>query len=160
MAEGQEVPPTGESVPHSGIVAPADRMPWLVFVGCVCVGLAGAVFIHLRWMVPLGGALLLFFVGWPLVGTLVTADDDLPGGWSNPDGDLRPPWLEAPFWGQIAGGLAVAAIGFAWDAGWRSRASLPCWLAALALAALALALFTRRWWLAVASTAALAAACL
>lgn len=24
---------------------------------------------------------------WPLIGFVVTVDDDLPGGWSNPDGD-------------------------------------------------------------------------
>lgn len=24
---------------------------------------------------------------WPLIGSLITIDDDLPGGWANPDGD-------------------------------------------------------------------------
>ena len=30
---------------------------------------------------------LLIILGWSSVGQLVTLDDDLPGGWSNPDGD-------------------------------------------------------------------------
>jgi len=29
---------------------------------------------------------------WPMLGTLVTFDDDLPGGWSNPDGSQKPPY--------------------------------------------------------------------
>ena len=53
---------------------------------------------------------LIGFVGLPLMGTLVTADDDLPGGWSNPDGTNIPPWRMAPFWGQIAMGVAVSAF--------------------------------------------------
>jgi hypothetical protein len=24
---------------------------------------------------------------WPLAGSLITIDDDIPGGWTNPDGD-------------------------------------------------------------------------
>lgn len=30
---------------------------------------------------------------WPTIGTLVTFDDDLPGGWSNPDGSQKPPYV-------------------------------------------------------------------
>ena len=30
---------------------------------------------------------LLIILGWSSIGQLVTLDDDLPGGWSNPDGD-------------------------------------------------------------------------
>jgi hypothetical protein len=30
---------------------------------------------------------LLILLGWSSLGQLVTLDDDLPGGWSNPDGD-------------------------------------------------------------------------
>jgi hypothetical protein len=63
--------------------------------------LVGAIAVRLWFDLSLGVSLLIFFVGWPLVGTLVTLDDDLKGGWSNPDGTARPPWLETPFWGQI-----------------------------------------------------------
>ncbi len=30
---------------------------------------------------------LLIIIGWSALGHIVTIDDDLPGGWSNPDGD-------------------------------------------------------------------------
>jgi len=30
---------------------------------------------------------VLIILGWSSIGQLVTLDDDLPGGWSNPDGD-------------------------------------------------------------------------
>jgi hypothetical protein len=51
----------------------------------------------LVWDVSLGIALLIFFVGWPIVGTIVTIDDDLTG------------WLEQPRWSS-ATGLAAGAI--------------------------------------------------
>jgi hypothetical protein len=35
----------------------------------------------------------LVLSGWAAVGHLVTLDDDLSGGWSNPDGDSRAAWL-------------------------------------------------------------------
>lgn len=53
------------------------------------IALAGSVFVHFRFRVPLGFSLMIFFVGWPIGGTLVTIDDDLKGGWSNPDGTVR-----------------------------------------------------------------------
>jgi hypothetical protein len=62
---------------------------------------------------PARRAELIFFVGWPIVGTLVTIDVDLPGGWSNPDGTERPDWLEAPYWGQVVFGVAISVAGFA-----------------------------------------------
>ena len=111
------------------------------------IALAGSLFVHFRFRVPLGFSLMIFFVGWPIGGTLVTIDDDLKGGWSNPDGTVRPPWLEAPFWGQIAGGLALSLGGFAVDAGWQSSDGLRFWCVAVAAGFLAAALLTRRWWL-------------
>ena len=111
------------------------------------IALLGSLLVRFAFGVSLGVALLLFFVGWPLGGTLVTIDDDLRGGWSNPDGSVRPSWLEAPFWGQISAGLAISALGFGIDAGWRSSDAFPFWLLAVATGFLAAALFTRRWWL-------------
>ena len=64
------------------------------------------------------------FVGWPLLGTLITADDDLPGGWSNPDGTERPPWRTATCWGQLSTGCAVSAFISGLDAGVRTGAGL------------------------------------
>jgi len=120
------------------------------------VALAGALVAHFAFKLPLGFAFLLFFVAWPLGGTLITSDDDLPGGWNNPDGTVRPPWLEAPFWGQIAGGLAASAAGFAVDFGWRSSDGLAAWLVSAGTAFLAAALLTRKWWLLVGTVAGVA----
>lgn len=107
------------------------------------VSLALHVGLGLRW----GTSFLVAFVGWPVIGTLVTLDDDSPGGWSNPDGRSVPDWLQAPFWGQIVAGLALSAVGFAIDAGWRSSEGLQFWLCAVAAGCLAAVLCTRRWWL-------------
>jgi hypothetical protein len=35
---------------------------------------------------------LPFYIGWPVFGTLIAIDDDLPGGFSNPDGKATPEW--------------------------------------------------------------------
>ena len=45
-----------------------------------------------------------------------------------PDGTVRPSWVQMPFWGQILGGFAIASIGFAIDAGWNSPGSIGYWL--------------------------------
>ena len=111
------------------------------------VALAGAVVVHMVFSLSLGVSLLIFFVGWPVLGTVLTLDDDLKGGWSNPDGDARPPWLQSPYWGQIIFGLAVAAIGFGIESGWRSAVGVQYFLLALAGGFIAGALITRRWWL-------------
>jgi hypothetical protein len=84
---------------------------------------------HFYFGAGLGLALLIFFVGWPLLGTLVTADDDMKGGWSNPDGTIRPPWLHVPFWGQIVAGLALASCGAAIDHGWTTETATIFWVA-------------------------------
>jgi hypothetical protein len=120
------------------------------------VAIIGVLITHAAFDWPLGLALLLFFVGWPLGGTLITVDDDLPVGWSNPDGTVRPPWLEASFWGQISGGLAVSALGFAIDVGWRTPQGLQFGLVSIAVAFLAAALLTRIWWLLVGTVAGIA----
>jgi uncharacterized protein len=49
------------------------------------VTLGGALGVHFKLGVSFAASFLIFFVGWPLLGTLVTIDDDLPGGWSNPE---------------------------------------------------------------------------
>jgi hypothetical protein len=62
--------------------------------------------------VSLGYTALAVFVGWPIVGTLVTADDDLPGGWSSPDGTAPSPWVTAWFWGLLALRFSIAMLAF------------------------------------------------
>jgi hypothetical protein len=82
-------------------------MKWLSYPA-----MASVVTLVLHFAVGLGFGVSAFvaFLGWPLLGTLVTADDDLPGGWSNPDGDITPPWRTSPFWCQLAGGCGVSAF--------------------------------------------------
>jgi hypothetical protein len=64
----------------------------------------------------------------PLVGVLITIDDDLPGGWSNPDGRVRPPWLYWENWAEIASRGAISGIGFAVDAGWYTVHGFLFWI--------------------------------
>lgn len=50
--------------------------------------------------------------GWAFVGHLVTIDDDLPGGWSNPDGAHPSPWQPLAAKGAVFLVLGVIAIAF------------------------------------------------
>ena len=52
------------------------------------------------------------FAGWAFVGHLVTADDDAPGGWSNPDGELAFPRMSLVVKGVVLVGLFVAMEAF------------------------------------------------
>lgn len=72
-----------------------------------------------RWFfeIPLGLSLVAVLVILPLVGFLVTIDDDLPGGWSNPDGKNPPPWRSAAFWGELMLRASISLAGFAVDSG-------------------------------------------
>jgi len=62
---------------------------------------------------PIGYSAFIAFLGWPIVGTIVTSDDDLPGGWSNPDGTAIPAWETPEFWGRLFGGAAIVSLAFA-----------------------------------------------
>lgn len=81
------------------------------------LALIGSLVLHYDFGLPLGPSLLVFFVGWPVVETLLTMKEGRQGGWTLPDGTVRPPWRRARFWGRIALGLALGAAGFAIDAG-------------------------------------------
>jgi hypothetical protein len=96
-------------------------------IALLAVAFGGALAVHLYFGLGLGLALLIFFVGWPLLGTLITIDDDMKGGWSNPDGAVRPPWLRIPFWGQSIAGLALASCGAAIDHGWNTQTGAIFW---------------------------------
>jgi hypothetical protein len=99
----------------------------------------------LHFAVGLGWGLSAFvsFVGWPLAGTIVTADDDLPGGFSNPDGTIPPPWLTAPWWGQLSAGFAVSALVAAAEAGLHTQSEILFAAVTSAAAVLAIALLRR-----------------
>jgi hypothetical protein len=96
---------------------------------------------HLSWFL----SLLISFVGWPLGGTLITLDDELPGGWANPDGKQRPSFFQTRFWGRILGGLAIALAGGAIDDGWTSSPAIRWWLASAAAALGAIFLLRGPW---------------
>jgi hypothetical protein len=81
------------------------------------LGILLAVGVHLYYHVPLGWSMLAFLVGWPILGTIITADDDLPGGWSNPDGTRPPDWHYREFWGWLVLRTGVSFLGFASDVG-------------------------------------------
>ena len=110
---------------------------WLLYPA-----LASTVTLILHFAAGLGLGISAFaaFVGWPLIGTLVTADDDLPGGWSNPDGTVKPPWRTSLFWGQLAGGLGVSAFAAALDVGVLTRTGVGFALAGMASGSVAIEL--------------------
>ena len=83
---------------------------YLIVMGAI---VAVAVLVRVAVDVPTGATLLVLLIAWPLVGTLVTADDDLPGGWSNPDGKATPEWRMSWWWADlilIRGSLVLSAF--------------------------------------------------
>jgi hypothetical protein len=68
----------------------------------------------LHWLlgIQIGFSALIAFLGWPILGAVVTADDDLPGGFNNPHGKATPAWETAAFWGSLFGGCAVVCLAF------------------------------------------------
>jgi len=74
------------------------------------VVIATALLLSLVWHIPYIYTLIGFSV-WVFVGHLVTADDDAPGGWSNPDGSLPFPWVKLLIKALVLGALcALAAL--------------------------------------------------
>lgn len=72
------------------------------------VVIAVALLLSLVWHVPYVYT-LIGFSAWALIGHLVTADDDAPGGWSNPDGSLPFPWVELLIKALVLGALCASA---------------------------------------------------
>ncbi len=63
-----------------------------LFIFCIVVtviAFALSLFAHIPYIYTFITVSALVFVG-----HLITLDDDLPGGWSNPDGDIPFPWKE------------------------------------------------------------------
>jgi hypothetical protein len=79
--------------------------------GLLVVVIAGALAIGLSllWAIPYVLALIALSA-WAFFGHLITADDDVPGGWSNPDGSLRVPWAQLALKGAVLVSLCVAAL--------------------------------------------------
>jgi hypothetical protein len=64
--------------------------PYLVAVAILFgVAVALSLLLHVPYIFT-----ALALSAWALFGHIVTADDDLPGGWSNPDGAHAFPWVE------------------------------------------------------------------
>jgi hypothetical protein len=85
---------------------------YFIFIGVLAV-VAVLVSMCAGW--PIGYVALALFIGWPLIGTLITIDDDLPGGWSNPDGNATPEWKTLAWNLEILlcrGAIVVAAFAF------------------------------------------------
>jgi hypothetical protein len=87
------------------------RFPYLLAAAALTVILRVAS--DLSWTL----SALIAFVGWPLVGTIVTLDDDLRGGWSNPDGKRRPDWLTSFYWGHMAVNVAICLLVHTFEVG-------------------------------------------
>lgn len=78
-------------------------------IGGVLIAITVAVALSMLWRVPY----IFTFVGVAtlvLVGHLVTIDDDLPGGWSNPDGSHPFPWPELVIKVAVVVILGLAAL--------------------------------------------------
>jgi hypothetical protein len=85
---------------------------YFIFIGVLAV-VAVSVSLGANW--PMGYVALALFIGWPLIGTLITIDDDLPGGWSNPDGKTTPEWKTLAWNLEMLlcrGSIVVAAFAF------------------------------------------------
>jgi hypothetical protein len=82
-----------------------------LFTTLALAAISGVLALAFSW--DFGVVTFGFFVGWPLAGTLITLDDDFPGGWSNPDGKTRPEWATLIWWIDILlcrGAFVVAAF--------------------------------------------------
>jgi hypothetical protein len=114
---------------------------FLIIVGVIVVI---AVALRLIWDIPSAATLAILLIGWPLGGTMITIDDDLPGGWSNPDGKAIPEWKMLWWWADlllVRGAIVVTAL-FIEDA--IAGHFTPGFLvAALAMMGLGLPLFLR-----------------
>ena len=78
-----------------------------VVIGLVVL-VTAMVLSHL-WRVPYIYTLLGFST-WAFLGHLVTADDDMSGGWSNPNGERSFPWPEIAAKAFVLSVLALAAV--------------------------------------------------
>jgi len=91
----------------------ASMFPIRHYISVLGIMIVLATVARLFWTIPSGVSLLVLLIGWPLVGTMLTIDDDLPGGWSNPDGTLVPEWKMPWWWADlmlVRGAIVVAAF--------------------------------------------------
>ena len=77
----------------------------------IALAAATCLALSLLWSVPYIYT-LIGLSAWAFAGHLVTADDDAPGGWSNPDGKLPFPWVELGLKAFVLVALGVIAMAF------------------------------------------------
>src|SRR5450631_226325 len=83
---------------------------YFAFLGALGI-VASVLSFTMRW--PIGVVAFVLLIGWPIVGTLITLDDDMPGGWSNPDGKAIPEWKTLAWHEEILlcrGSIVVVAF--------------------------------------------------
>jgi len=101
-------------------------------IATAVVGLVlGLILRHVGGGDPVGITMLVVLVALPLLGVLITMDDDLPGGFSNPDGKIPPPWSQWEHWADLVSRAAISGVGFALDAGWRTPSAAILWIIGL-----------------------------
>jgi len=67
----------------------------------LCAMLVVAVLARVFFNLPAWAVLAVLVIGWPLLGTLITIDDDMPDGFSNPDGMAIPEWRMLWWWSDL-----------------------------------------------------------
>ena len=83
------------------------RAPLVRYGVLLAIVVATALLLSALWHVPYIFT-LIGFAAWAFFGHLITADDDAPGGWSNPDGSTSFPWVELAL--KAAVFLALCAV--------------------------------------------------
>jgi hypothetical protein len=71
------------------------------YLTIICAMLGVAVLARVFFDLPAWVVLAALVIGWPLVGTIITIDDDMPGGFSNPDGKAVPEWRMLWWWSDL-----------------------------------------------------------
>jgi len=75
----------------------------------VVIAVAVAAVLSTLWSVPYIYTAVAF-AAWAFFGHLITADDDLPGGWSNPGGTRPFPWVALAAKGAVLCALCAVAL--------------------------------------------------
>ena len=114
------------------------------YLTIICIMLAVAVAGRLLLSFPSWLTLAALIVAWPLIGTLITIDDDLPGGWSNLDGKSVPEWRTLWWWADLllVRGALVLCV-FAVEQAFIGKLSAAPFVAAVAMVSVGLPVFLR-----------------
>ena len=81
-------------------------------IAWVVAGITGtAILLSWLWRVPYLYT-LIGAAAWAFVGHVVTLDDDVPGGWSNPGGTVPFPWRELAAKAAFLAALIAIAVVF------------------------------------------------